>query len=91
MPMPPQLAEWWRANPHRWKERRPRSARFPDEGSRSQQFAWFQRQFLKLADEASSPKERAGFLKLALSATLKGLAIGHSDDRLYPRKSDGQT
>jgi len=45
--------------------------------------SWFQREFLKLADEALSPKERGDLLKLAFTATLKGDNAGDSTDALY--------
>jgi hypothetical protein len=43
---------------------------------------WFQRQFLKLADKATSTKERGEFLKLAFMATLKGESAFASDEAM---------
>jgi hypothetical protein len=45
---------------------------FPADGGLSKQIDWFRQQFLKIADKASSTKERGEFLKLAFMATLKG-------------------
>jgi hypothetical protein len=50
----------------------PKPRSFPADGSLGQQIDWFRHQFLKLADKASSTKERGEFLKLAFMATLKG-------------------
>jgi hypothetical protein len=43
----------------------------------------FRRQFLKLADKASTTKERGEFLRLAFMATLKGEGTGASDEARY--------
>jgi hypothetical protein len=70
--MPAHLEAWWREHPERWSQR-PRHARgFPADGSLGQRIDWFRRQFPKLADKASSIRERGDFLKLAFMATLRG-------------------
>jgi hypothetical protein len=46
----------------------------------AQQIDWFRRQFLKLADKASSTKEPRDFLRLAFMATLKGETAFAADD-----------
>jgi hypothetical protein len=70
--MPAHLEAWWREHPERWSERPRHAHGFPADGTTGQQIDWFRRQFLKLADKASSTKERGDFLKLAFMATLKG-------------------
>ena len=76
--MPAQLEAWWREYPERWSQRQRHAHGFPAEGSRGQQIDWFRRQFLRLADKASSTKEQGEFLKLAFMATLKGENAGGS-------------
>jgi hypothetical protein len=70
--MPAHLEVWWREHPERWGQRHRHSRGFPANGTQGQQIDWFRRQFLRLADKASSTKERGEFLKLAFMATLKG-------------------
>jgi hypothetical protein len=70
--MPAHLEAWWREHPERWSQRPRHAHGFPADGSLGQQIDWFRHQFLKLADKASSTKERGEFLKLAFMATLKG-------------------
>jgi hypothetical protein len=82
MPMPAHLEAWWREHPERWSQRQRHGHGFPAEGSLGQQIDWFRRQFLKLADKASSTKERGEFLRLAFMATLKGENAGVSDGAL---------
>jgi hypothetical protein len=82
MPMPAHLEAWWREHPERWSQRHRHAHGFPADGTTGQQIDWFRRQFLKLADKASSTKERGEFLKLAFMATLKGDAAFRSDDAL---------
>ena len=50
---------------------------------RASRFNGFQPQFLRLAEKASSPKERGEFLRLAFMVTLKAEASGASDDAAY--------
>jgi len=80
--MPAHLEAWWQEHPERWSRRHRYYHRFPADGSFGKQIDWFRRQFLKLADKASSPKERGEFLKLAFTATLKGGDAGNSDQTL---------
>ena len=85
-PQPVWLAKWWKEHPERYgqRDRRPRLYRgFPAHGTLRAQVAWFRQQFLKLADKASSDKERGNYLKLAFMATLKGDPTGASDDADY--------
>jgi hypothetical protein len=72
MAMPAHLEAWWREHPEHWRQRHRHSHGFPADGSLSKQIDWFKQQFLKLADKASTTKERGEFLKLAFMATLKG-------------------
>jgi hypothetical protein len=78
--MPAHLKAWWREHPERWSQRPRHAQGFPADGSLGQQIDWFRRQFLKLADKASSTKERGEFLKLAFMAILKGENARSSDD-----------
>jgi hypothetical protein len=80
MAMPAHLEAWWREHPERWSQRPRHAHGFPADGTTGQQIDWFRRQFLKLADKASSTKERGDFLKLAFMATLKGENARGSDD-----------
>jgi hypothetical protein len=80
--MPAHLAAWWRAHPERWRQRPRYQHRFPTDGSLRKQVQWFCREFLKLADKASSTKERGDFLRLAFMATLKGEHARGSDDAM---------
>ena len=80
--MPAHLEAWWREHPERWSQRQRHAHGFPAEGSLGQQIDWFRRQFLKLADKASSTKERGEFLKLAFMATLKGRNTSSPDEAL---------
>jgi hypothetical protein len=78
--MPAHLEAWWREHPERWSQRHRHAHGFPVEASLGQQIDWFRRQFLRLADKASSTKERGEWLKLAFMATLKGENVRDSDD-----------
>ena len=80
--MPAHLEAWWRAHPERWSQRPRHAHGFPADGSVGQQIDWFRRQFLKLADKASSTKERGDFLKLAFMSTLKGENARGADDAM---------
>jgi hypothetical protein len=83
MAMPAHLEEWWRQHPERWSQRHRHYRGFPADGPLNKQIDWFRRQFLKLADKASTTKERGEFLKLAFMATLKGEGTGASDEARY--------
>ena len=83
MPMPAHLEAWWREHPERRSQRYRHYRGFPADGTQSEQIQWFQRQFLRLADMASTTKERGEFLRLAFMATLKAEASGASDDAAY--------
>jgi hypothetical protein len=78
--MPAHLEAWWREHPERWSQRHRHCHGFPADGTRGEQTDWFRRQFLKLAKNASSNKERGEFLKLAFMATLKGENAGSADE-----------
>jgi hypothetical protein len=82
MAMPAHLEAWWREHPERWSQRPRHAHGFPADGTTGQQIDWFRRQFLKLADKASSTKERGDFLKLAFMATLKGENACGADDAM---------
>jgi hypothetical protein len=82
MAMPAHLEAWWREHPERWSQRPRHAHGFPADGTTGQQIDWFRRQFLKLADKASSTKERGDFLKLAFMATLKGENARGADDAM---------
>ena len=82
MAMPAHLEAWWREHPERWSQRPRYQHRFPANGSVRDQVQWFSREFLKLADRASSTKERGEFLKLAFTAVLKGENAGSSNDAM---------
>jgi hypothetical protein len=86
--MPAHLEAWCREHPERRSERPRHAHGFPADGSLGQQIDWFRHQFLKLADKASSTKERGEFLKLAFMATLKGENAFASDEAaLYGEQS----
>jgi hypothetical protein len=76
MPMPPHLEACWREHPERWSQRQRHAHGFPAEGNLGQRIDWFRRQFLKLADKASSTKERVEFLKLAFLGGTEGRMHG---------------
>ena len=80
--MPAHLEAWWREHPERWGQRHRHTHGFPADGTTGQQIDWFRRQFLKLADKASSTKEQGEFLKLAFMATLKGENARGADDAM---------
>jgi hypothetical protein len=82
MAMPAHLEAWWKAHPERWSQRARHASGFPADGSLGQQIDWFRRHFLKLADKASSTKERGDFLRLAFMATLKGENARGADDAM---------
>jgi hypothetical protein len=82
MAMPAHLEAWWREHPERRSQRHRHSRGFPTGGSLGQQIDWFRRPFLRLADKASSTKERGEFLKLAFMATLKGENARGSDEAI---------
>ena len=82
MAMPAHLEAWCREHPERRSERPRHAHGFPADGSLGQQIDWFRHQFLKLADKASSTKERGEFLKLAFMATLKGENAFASDEAM---------
>jgi hypothetical protein len=82
MALPAQLEAWWREHPERWSQRHRHAHGFPAAGTRGRQIDWFRRQFLKLADKASSTKKRGDFLRLAFMATLKGENARGSDDAM---------
>src|SRR6516165_1347300 len=82
MPMPAHLEAWWQEHPERWSRRHRYYHRFPADGSFGKQIDWFRRQFLKLADKASSPKERGEFLKLTFRVTLKNQNTGGPDEAM---------
>jgi hypothetical protein len=71
MAMPAHLEAWWREHPERWSQRHRHHRGFPADGSLHKQIDWFRRQFLKLAEKASTTKELGEFLKLAFMATLR--------------------
>ena len=79
--MPAHLAAWWREHPERWSQRHRHSHGFPADGTQGQQIDWFRRRFLKLADKASSTKERGDLLKLAFMPTLRGESAFAADEQ----------
>jgi hypothetical protein len=79
--MPEHLEAWWRAHPERWSQRPRISRGFPADGTQGQQIDWFRRRFLKLADKASSTKERGDLLKLAFMPTLRGESAFAADEQ----------
>ena len=78
--MPAHLEAWWREHPERWNQRHRHYHGFPADGTLREQTDWYRQQFLKLADKASSTRERGKYLKLAFMATLKGGATENADD-----------
>jgi len=79
MPMPQHLAKWWAEHPERWRGRphyrRPRPRGFPHDGTFGERHRWFVEEFLRLAVEAISSRERAKFLSYAANLSLKRKSV----------------
>lgn len=72
MAMPPWLEQWWKEHPERYGQRHRYVHRFPADGTLREQVDWFRLQFLKLADKASSDKERGQLSEARLQGDLGG-------------------
>ena len=75
MAMPSHLEAWWCELPERWSQRHRHSHGFPADGTQGQQIDWFRRQFLKLAEKASSTNDRRQALKLKHQSEFLKLAF----------------
>ena len=78
MPRPAALQKYWDEHPETAAKLGRPSLKYPHRGSVEDQADWFKRQFLKLADAESDPKEKAALLKLAFGTLKK--AEGGGDD-----------
>lgn len=85
----PYSKEWWLEHPEFAAERAAAAegndfhAHFPENDSLAKQLTWFTQEFLSMARNAKSQKQRGEWLKLAFSATLKTDGKGQSELDAY--------